>query len=139
MALVVTAVVLPLVVVLLVLTRVLGGGDAGDRTGDAVADGEGTGAPERAALPLLPVEVPPVTPEADANCPALMGALPLELAGTRTSTGTVRSTVVHTTVSGSLVSTNHSTPLTWRVAAPTTNPAGGTAPQISTTAGSPQA
>ena len=81
MALVVTAVVLPLVVVLLVLTRVLGGGDAGDRTGDAVADVEGTGAPERADLPPLPVQVPPVTPEADANCPALMGALPLELAG----------------------------------------------------------
>ena len=62
MALVVTAVVLPLVVVLLVLTRVLGGDDAGDRTDDAVADVEGTGAPERADLPPLPVEVPPVTP-----------------------------------------------------------------------------
>ena len=64
--------------VLLVLTRVLGGdGDADD----AVADVEGTPVPERADLPPLPVEVPPVTPEADAHCPALMGALPLELAG----------------------------------------------------------
>jgi hypothetical protein len=80
-ALVVTAVVLPLVVVLLVLTRVLGGDDAGDRADDAVADVGATPAPERADLPPLPVEVPPVTPEADANCPALMGALPLELAG----------------------------------------------------------
>lgn len=77
MALVVTAVVLPLVVVLLVLTRVLGGDDGGD----PVAEVGGTPTPERADLPPLPVQVPPVTPEADANCPALMGALPLELAG----------------------------------------------------------
>ena len=61
------------------LTRVLGGDD--DATDDAVADVEGTPVPERADLPPLPVEVPPVTPEADAHCPALMGALPLELAG----------------------------------------------------------
>ena len=79
----VTAVVLPLVVVLLVLTRVLGADDdtAGDQADDAVADVEGTPVPERADLPPLPVQVPPVTPEADANCPALMGQLPLELAG----------------------------------------------------------
>ena len=78
-----TAVVLPLVVVLLVLTRVLDGDDdtAGNRAGDAVADVGGTPAPGRADLPPLPVAVPPVTPEADAACPALMGALPLELAG----------------------------------------------------------
>jgi uncharacterized protein DUF3515 len=80
-ALVVTAVVLPLVVVLLVLGRVLGGDGDADGSGDAVADVGGTPAPGRADLPPLPVEVPPVTPEADANCPALMGALPLELAG----------------------------------------------------------
>jgi hypothetical protein len=80
-ALVVTAVVLPLVVVLLVLSRVLGGEDADDRSDDAVAEVDGTPVPERADLPPLPVEVPPVTPEADANCPTLMGALPLELAG----------------------------------------------------------
>ena len=83
MALVVTAVVLPLVVVLLVLNRLLGGDDdaAADRSDDAVADVEGTPVPERADLPPLPVEVPPVTPEADASCPALMEQLPLELAG----------------------------------------------------------
>jgi hypothetical protein len=76
-------VVLPLVVVLLVLSRVLGGDDdtAGDQADGAVADVEGTPVPERADLPPLPVEVPPVTPDADANCPALMGQLPLELAG----------------------------------------------------------
>ncbi len=79
MALVVTAVVLPLVIVLLVLTRVLGGDD--ESAGDAAADVEGTPAPERADLPPLPVEVPPVTPEAEASCPALMEQLPLELAG----------------------------------------------------------
>jgi hypothetical protein len=80
---VVTAVVLPLVVVLLVLTRVLGGDDdtAGDQDDDAVADVEGAPVPGRADLPPLPVMVPPVTPEADASCPALMGQLPLELAG----------------------------------------------------------
>jgi hypothetical protein len=72
-----------LVVVLLVLTRVLGGDDdtAVDQDDDAVADVEGTPVPGRADLPPLPVEVPPVTPEADASCPALMGQLPLELAG----------------------------------------------------------
>ncbi len=79
MALVVTAVVLPLVVVLLVLTRVLGGDD--ESASDAAADVEGTPVPERADLPPLPVEVPPVTPEAEASCPALMEQLPLELAG----------------------------------------------------------
>ena len=75
--------VLPLVVVLLVLSRVLGGDDdtAGDQADGAVADVEGTPVPERADLPPLPVEVPPVTPDADASCPALMGQLPLELAG----------------------------------------------------------
>lgn len=82
MAIVVTAVVLPLVVVLLVLVRVLGGEDTGTGTGDdAVADVGGTPTPGRADLPPLPVEVPPVTPQADASCPALMAQLPLELAG----------------------------------------------------------
>jgi hypothetical protein len=81
-ALVVTAVVLPLVVVLLVLTRVLGGDDgAADPAGDAVAEVEGTPVPGRADLPPLPVEVPPVTPEADEYCRPFMEQLPLELAG----------------------------------------------------------
>jgi len=82
-ALVVTVVVLPLVVVLLVLSRVLGGDDgvASDEPGSAVADVQGTPVPGRADLPPLAVAVPPVTPEADAACPALMAQLPLELAG----------------------------------------------------------
>ncbi|SNX98946.1 Protein of unknown function [Geodermatophilus sabuli] len=72
--------VVPLVLVLLVLVRVLDDGSGGD--GDqGVAEVEGTPAPGRADLAPLPVEVPPVTPEADASCPALMAALPLELAG----------------------------------------------------------
>jgi hypothetical protein len=76
-ALVVTVVVLPLVVVLLVLTRVLGGGD----DGRPVADVEGTPLQERADLPVLPVEAPPIPPEAEAPCESLLGQLPLELAG----------------------------------------------------------
>jgi hypothetical protein len=75
----VTVVAVPLVVVLLVLTRVLGD-DPGDG-GSPVAEVEGSPSPERADLPPLPVQVPPVTPEAEASCPALMSALPLELAG----------------------------------------------------------
>ena len=59
--------------------RVLG--DEGDDGGQGVAEVEGSPTPGRADLPPLPVEVPPVTPEADASCPALMAALPLELAG----------------------------------------------------------
>jgi Protein of unknown function (DUF3515) len=71
----------PVVIALVVLVRVLGGGsDAGSGN---VADVSGTPAPQRADLPVLPVDVPPVTAEADAACPALMGALPLDLAGER--------------------------------------------------------
>jgi hypothetical protein len=80
-ALLVTVVALPLVVVLLVLVRVVGGGDGFDDGGQDVAAVEGTPSPAREDLPPLPVDVPPVTPEADASCPALMAALPLELAG----------------------------------------------------------
>jgi hypothetical protein len=80
-ALLVTAVVLPVVVVLLVLVRVLGDGDGQDGADGPVADVQGTPAPGRADLSPLPVEVPPVTPEAEAACPALIAALPLELAG----------------------------------------------------------
>jgi len=67
----------PVVVALAVLVNVLGG--SGDDTGTP-AEVEG-GTSTRADLPVLPVEVPPVTPEANASCPALMSGLPLELAG----------------------------------------------------------
>jgi Protein of unknown function (DUF3515) len=70
----------PLVVALAVLVRVVGGsGGSGD--GDRAADVSGGASTGRGDLPVLPVTVPPVTPEADASCPALMSRLPLELSG----------------------------------------------------------
>jgi hypothetical protein len=67
-------------VALVVLVNVLGGTE--DATGDAgPAQVSGTTASGRDDLPVLPVEVPAATPEADASCPALMGRLPVELAG----------------------------------------------------------
>jgi hypothetical protein len=72
----------PLVVALVVLVNVLDRGDGDDAdAAPGPADIEGTAAPERADLPPLPVQVPPVTPEADQFCPTVMSGLPLELAG----------------------------------------------------------
>ncbi|WP_240619508.1 DUF3515 domain-containing protein [Blastococcus sp. TF02-8] len=73
-------------VALVVLVNVLGAGTEGDtgapRDRDrAPAQVEGAGPGSREDLPVLPLEVPPVTPEAEASCPAVMGKLPLELAG----------------------------------------------------------
>ncbi|MGY1730782.1 DUF3515 domain-containing protein [Geodermatophilus sp. SYSU D01045] len=68
---------MPVLVALLVLVRVVGGDDDGE---DPVADVGGAPTQQRAEdLPVLPVEVPPPTPEADAHCPALMAGLPLDL------------------------------------------------------------
>ena len=76
-ALLTTALAVPAVIVLLVLVNVLG-----SRSGDDTpADVQGADPGARGELPVLPLEVPPVTPEAEASCPALMAALPLELAG----------------------------------------------------------
>ncbi|MGY1728711.1 DUF3515 domain-containing protein [Geodermatophilus sp. SYSU D01062] len=70
---------MPVLVALLVLVRVVGGDDDGD---EPVADVSGAPTQQRAEdLPVLPVEVPPPTPEADATCPALMSGLPLDLTG----------------------------------------------------------
>jgi hypothetical protein len=69
-------VLVPAVAALVVLVNVLGGSGSDD-----VAQVEGAPTQQREDLPPLPVEVPPVTPEAEAACPALLGALPLELAG----------------------------------------------------------
>ena len=71
---------MPVVVALVVLVNVLGAESepAGD-TGPAQVSG--STAAGRGDLPVLPVEVPPATPEADTSCPALMSALPLELTG----------------------------------------------------------
>ena len=68
---------MPVVVVLVVLANVLGG-RADD---DPPASVEGTTAAPREDLPVLPVEVPEVTPQAEEHCPGLMGDLPFELAG----------------------------------------------------------
>jgi hypothetical protein len=71
----VTVLVVPLLVVLLVLAN---------RSDDDADDGpqvSGPAATPRADLPVLEVPVPPVTPEADAACPAFMTDLPIELAG----------------------------------------------------------
>ena len=73
----------PVVVAVVVLVNVLGGrSEAPDHAGhDRPAEIEGGAPSGRADLPVLPLEVPPVTPEADAACPALMSALPLDLLG----------------------------------------------------------
>jgi hypothetical protein len=76
-AIIAAAVVVPVVVALVVLANVIGGSPADDEPADVGA----TPTAQRADLPPLPVEVPPVTPEAEAFCPALMGTLPLELTG----------------------------------------------------------
>jgi hypothetical protein len=68
----------PVVVTLAVLANVVGGSDENGTGGTAVVESTPNG---REDLPVLPVEVPPVTPEADASCPALMSSLPLELTG----------------------------------------------------------
>ncbi|MCV2488923.1 DUF3515 domain-containing protein [Geodermatophilus sp. YIM 151500] len=74
--------VLPVVVVVAVLVNVLGpDGDARPAGDGAPAEVGGTVPTPRAELPVLPVPVPPVTPEAEAACPGLMAELPLELAG----------------------------------------------------------
>lgn len=69
---------MPVVVALVVLVNVLGGDDTSD---GGAAEVQGPPTTGREDLPVLPVEVPPVTPEADAGCPALMSSLPVELAG----------------------------------------------------------
>jgi Protein of unknown function (DUF3515) len=68
----------PVVLVLVVLVNVVGA-----RTDDDAppAQVEGGTAAPRADLPVLPVPVPDVTPEAEELCPGLMADLPLELAG----------------------------------------------------------
>ena len=76
-AIIAAAVLVPVVAAAVVLTNVFGD----DEAGDGPARVEASTSPQRAELPVLPLEVPPVTPEADASCPALMEALPLELAG----------------------------------------------------------
>jgi hypothetical protein len=77
-ALIVTAVVVPVILALIVLINVR---DEPSGADDGAAAIESTPLSPRADLPVLPVPVPPVTPEAQASCPAVMSALPLELTG----------------------------------------------------------
>ena len=66
---------MPVVIALVVVVNILDG----KGTDDPPAEVAGSSAPQRAELPVLPVQVPPVTPAAQAACPALMKALPLDL------------------------------------------------------------
>jgi hypothetical protein len=77
-ALIVTAVVVPVILALIVLINVR---DEPSGADDGAAAIESTPLSPRGDLPVLPVPVPPVTPEAQASCPAVMSALPLELTG----------------------------------------------------------
>ena len=73
-----TAVAVPVVIALLVLIRVLGPGSSdGDDTAADVAGGT----PAQRDESPVEVDTPPITPEADAVCPALMSQLPLEVVG----------------------------------------------------------
>jgi hypothetical protein len=76
-------VLVPVVVAVIVLVNVLGGrsGEPDHSGHEGPAEIEGGAPSARADLPVLPVEVPPVTPEADASCPAVMAVLPLDLQG----------------------------------------------------------
>lgn len=72
---------MPVVVALVILANVLGGSGDDDTAATGPAEIDGTAPPQRADLPPLAVEVPAVTPAAEEHCPAVMGTLPLELAG----------------------------------------------------------
>ena len=65
----------PLIVAAVVVGRVVGHG-AG-----RAADVSAPPSSQRDQLPVVSVDVPPVTPQAQASCPALMEKLPLDLAG----------------------------------------------------------
>ena len=74
-ALIATAVAVPVVLVVIVLVHVVGNSSGSPA---AVA---GPATSPRAGLPVLPVTVPPVTPQANVSCPVLMKTLPLDLMG----------------------------------------------------------
>ena len=79
-ALLITAITVPVVIVLVVLVNVVGNrAERSPAAGPAEIDGAAPVRPDD--LPVLPLDTAPVTPEADASCPALMANLPLELAG----------------------------------------------------------
>ena len=67
-----------MVIVLIILVNLTAGPDD---AGDSPADVSGDAPSRRADLPVLPVDAPPVTPEAEAACTPLMEVLPLDLLG----------------------------------------------------------
>jgi Protein of unknown function (DUF3515) len=69
----------PLLVALVVLVNVVGN-RSGSSSGP-VADVSGPTTPARDHLPVVTVQTPPVTPQADASCPALVDALPADMVG----------------------------------------------------------
>jgi hypothetical protein len=78
-AILITAVTLPVVIALVVLVNVLGEEPAPEAEGPAAVDGVTPVRPED--LPTLELDSPALGPEAEESCTALMGNLPLELAG----------------------------------------------------------
>jgi hypothetical protein len=75
-------VLVPVILAVVVLVNVLGGSGRPEQSGsDGPAEVQGGAPSDRADLPVLPLDVPPVTPEAEASCPALMSGLPLDLLG----------------------------------------------------------
>jgi hypothetical protein len=80
-ALVATAILVPVILALAVLVNVRGDAPDADGRDTGPATVQSTPLSPRGDLPVLPVAVPPVTPEAEASCPAVMAALPLELTG----------------------------------------------------------
>ncbi|MGY1847304.1 MULTISPECIES: DUF3515 domain-containing protein [unclassified Blastococcus] len=78
-AILITAITLPVVIALVVLVNVRGEEPASAPEGPAEIEGAAPVRPED--LPVLEVDTPEITPEAEAHCPALMENLPLELAG----------------------------------------------------------
>ncbi len=75
-----TAVAVPVVIALLVLINLVGPGAGSDGGTGPVAEVSGQATSPRDDSPV-PVDTPPITPAADAACPALMSTLPLEVAG----------------------------------------------------------
>ena len=78
-ALIGTAVGVPLLVALIVLVNVVGG--RSDGNSGPVAEVSGTTSPARGNLPVVDVQTPPVTADADRLCPQLVKALPPLLVG----------------------------------------------------------
>ena len=70
---------MPLLVALVVLVNVVGN-RSGSSSGP-VADVSGPTTPARDDLPVVTVQTPPVTPQADAECPAFVDALPADMVG----------------------------------------------------------